>query len=818
MKYVYKDNGNGYNAIASFESYSEILDHEFVTRLGDNVNLHYSCHHVDEENPDKRKFKYGDLIFFDIDNYQNFEAAIDAVSEILQVSRNQFTCVNSGNGLHLILEVNKYSEEFILALKPAYKLAVKLLNEKLGITTVDNVFNISKTLRLPNTINRKEKDDKLCTIIQKGIKSSFNFVTWYTNKLNPTAEIQKAQSPEPFSIVKQETLDTSAEFTPVPLNLIPHKTEVKPIIEEEVPEALTRTLEQCEFIKASHSTPEIYSREEWMLACLILFHHGEQGLAQAHKISEKDARYKPREIDQMFQDAANRGIKPPNCNTVHEMTSRHGNSKCITCPARKTSNCPAMIAPIGITTFKNGFYMIEETAKGPKNHGPHYKELVRYAHDKHNIIYVSEHSEFYIFNKSHYEKISEERIGKLLQDYLNPRPTSTIEARRAIDNAKIELCKDSIKDSLPAHLIPLKNGLLNINSLVIEKHNPKYFYTSIMPVIYDPRATAPTFDSWLRDRAPDNESAEAILDYLTYTLCGVGYSNRSMLVLQSTEGGTGKSMLLEILLNFFGDQCVMINQHTLESRFGMSSFYGKRCAVMDELSPSRADFLIEKLKSITATNFIEVEEKGKKAFTAENYCRIVLACNELPQQQNKSAAFDERLLLVPFTKKIHKYDQSYRINIFQESSGILNLLLARANKMKNQNFFITKPAATVEAVREYSESDDHLLDFINDNYEYCEPTREEFHKHAMKLTIARYGVSETMKQMKKEPSVIHCQQLFEHYLEQCQKDHVKYIYSKIMFHKNIKRLFTDSRRKIGFVEMNQNNKTERYLICIKKRD
>ena len=137
------------------------------------------------------------------------------------------------------------------------------------------------------------------------------------------------------------------------------------------------------------------------------------------------------------------------------------------------------------------------------------------------------------------------------------------------------------------YLINVKNGVLDVRTLKLLPHDPKYRFTYTYQVDFKKFAGfPPKFACFLRDCFENNADRTRCLEALGYTLSG----NKTSKTIWFFVGvaNSGKSMLLELLRYIMGQQYVSsIPLDRLEGRFELKSFLNYRANIVGELNNLR---------------------------------------------------------------------------------------------------------------------------------------------------------------------------------------------------------------------------------------
>ena len=279
----------------------------------------------------------------------------------------------------------------------------------------------------------------------------------------------------------------------------------------------------------------------------------------------------------------------------------------------------------------------------------------------------------------------------------------------------------------PAHINCL-NGIYNIKTHVFKTHDEMPEFKSLIqiPVNYDPDADCEEIERFLDDVLQSKgEDMKLAYEIIGYTLLQATPIAKMVVLLGPTH--TGKSTFLDIVRALLGsDNVSNIGLQQLEDdsiRFARSGLYGKLANMSSDLS-SKALTGDSNVKKITAGDPISAERKGVDQFTMRPFAKLLCATNEMPTSRDKSDAWLERLVILPFEKQ-HRGGDAKRNYLEQlttpnELSGLLNNAIIFLRRLLERGYFEsteTTQAATYayeidnnHVKRFYIETDWHLAD------------------------------------------------------------------------------------------------------------
>lgn len=267
-------------------------------------------------------------------------------------------------------------------------------------------------------------------------------------------------------------------------------------------------------------------------------------------------------------------------------------------------------------------------------------------------------------------------------------------------------------------LLPISNGLLDMESGRVIPFSPEVFVTTKLDVEYDPTAECPIFDKWLADatQLPEGGDQSAIvLDGLTTlldTAAGVDRPTVALYLYGVPRGGKGT--LGEVVKSFVAPEhrtAMSLADMAKDKAFDNADLYRKILNVSGETADKYVDDT-SLMKKVFGGDEIAAELKYGKAWKFTAAAATVFMGNDLPHISDTSGATSARLLPVRFTKSnVGREDRKLLGRLIAEKPGILNRLLeARAERIRRGNFL--KPAAS--ASQEFLRSTNPVAIFVEE--------------------------------------------------------------------------------------------------------
>ena len=309
-------------------------------------------------------------------------------------------------------------------------------------------------------------------------------------------------------------------------------------------------------------------------------------------------------------------------------------------------------------------------------------------------------------------------------------------------NETVSLLSESITPAEQCEhkgVLNMKNGMFDLNTFELEKHDPKRFSLTQMPVDVDKEADCPAIWDWLKD-VLDNDDAQIKLFFeaVGYTLFGSTALQKMFILLGQTQ--TGKSTAMHIMKSLIGkDNTSAMELSALEdesNRFSRSQIHGRIANFSADISPK---YLTGdgNVKKIISGDPITAEHKFKEPFIFEPNCTLWAMANEMPASRDKSGAWYQRLVIFRFEKQFLAGSGSEpNTNLIdtlttpEELAGLFKTAICFGkDAITRGSFGITD--TNIEALTEYIEANDHVMGFcqaLPKNFEYDDSEFYELYK------------------------------------------------------------------------------------------
>jgi phage/plasmid-associated DNA primase len=165
----------------------------------------------------------------------------------------------------------------------------------------------------------------------------------------------------------------------------------------------------------------------------------------------------------------------------------------------------------------------------------------------------------------------------------------------------------------------------------------------------------PNFDKCVSFQFEKAEDREIIYFAIGRCLTTIGDHFDFMIMLYG-EGGTGKSLIQQLIKYSFGGSQVGYLSNSLHDRFGLSEFADKQIVCCDDMPRNmskvlpRSDFL-----SMMSRGAISCPVKGKQSIEVDDWnIPTVINSNQMPNYRDESGEIIRRMLMINFNKLIPK--------------------------------------------------------------------------------------------------------------------------------------------------------------------
>jgi putative DNA primase/helicase len=329
--------------------------------------------------------------------------------------------------------------------------------------------------------------------------------------------------------------------------------------------------------------------------------------------------------------------------------------------------------------------------------------------------------------KDWYRVARDECVDQSVRDKVTRQAKASLSARgiastlelaanvKALERAADELDPDPM-------LFNCVNGVIDLRSGELLKHDPKYMMTRASPVHYDPDASHPVLRAYLADVTEGKgDFGPYLRRCLGYTLTGMMHERVFFLVLGPTT--TGKSTFEEAVVAMLGSYAVVTNMDAFLRRStvgavrnDLADLPGARLVTGVEVDRTRR--LDETLvKQIVDGDAISTRRLFKEYFSFHPQCKLWFAANAAPRMNDEDDALWIRAHDLPFDNPIPEEKRDPRVKeVLRDPAGGGPALLAEAVRgcLEWQREGLGSCAAVTEAGRALRSEMDPYFGFFDD--------------------------------------------------------------------------------------------------------
>ena len=307
--------------------------------------------------------------------------------------------------------------------------------------------------------------------------------------------------------------------------------------------------------------------------------------------------------------------------------------------------------------------------------------------------------------------------------------------------AKHDLLLDHTKINQNPWLFNCQNGTIDLETGTFRAHDPADLITHLAPVAYDPKATCPTWETFLHEVFDEDTELVAFLQRaIGWCLTGV-VRDRALFFLHGDQGHNGKTTLVETvrdLLGTVGEESFGYARKVDVTTFMKSKNYEDNLRKAAQLTGARFVYSSEideehrlneqLIKDMTGGDTIEARRLYREAFTFKPTFKPWMYGNHKPEIRGTDDALWSRVKLVPFDVSFaDRVDLDLPEKLRAELSGILNWAIAGCLAWHQSG--LHTPVKVQTATAAYRKEQDTIGQFIaercqtGEDYMQCKASR-----------------------------------------------------------------------------------------------
>ena len=353
----------------------------------------------------------------------------------------------------------------------------------------------------------------------------------------------------------------------------------------------------------------------------------------------------------------------------------------------------------------------------------HVRDFILSRHDFMTID--DKNRELHYFKGGVFGVGGETAIDTDIEEYYQDESTSRF---RHEVTEKIKIKTLTNKDDIDAddNIKNLRNGLLNLETGVLEPHRANYKSIIQWSVSYNKNAKCLKIFKFLKDVILEDKERLTVLEMMAELLWSESTLTKSYFLLGF--GSNGKSALRDIVLTMLDViHNADLSFEDLSDRYLPADLDGKLVNFPDEIDDTKI-IKSASWKSTTSKKSIKAQRKFGQPFSFVNIAKHIMPCNHPPQIDDKSDGTYRRIVPIHFDqifdvvltddlkKKGHRrVDEKFVKSLLEdeEISGLFNILILIVRQLKKRKSLTF--SLTVDEVRtEWETITNTTKSFIND--------------------------------------------------------------------------------------------------------
>ena len=218
--------------------------------------------------------------------------------------------------------------------------------------------------------------------------------------------------------------------------------------------------------------------------------------------------------------------------------------------------------------------------------------------------------------------------------------------------------------------VPLQNGVLALSGMKLRPHRMRDYLDRVLPHKWDPDAECPLWERCLQDWiGPDEQNA--LQEFFGY--CLLPHAKWKKALILYGESNTGKSRITDALVCLVGASTVAgVPMDQMDDPRKLAPLRGASINLVSDLRESTllAD---GGFKALVGGDPIQIDPKYEAPELYRPTAKVVVATNNLPRVNDRTAAVFNRLLIIHFSRvfRVEQQDRSLTQKLEREAAGIL---------------------------------------------------------------------------------------------------------------------------------------------------
>ena len=330
--------------------------------------------------------------------------------------------------------------------------------------------------------------------------------------------------------------------------------------------------------------------------------------------------------------------------------------------------------------------------------GTHYLQI------DHNDLAKFIHNQWMFESRVDFKKQTKQNVDQVVENLIS-------KSRNLDEDKQYE--ERRVINVLNGTLFISKNGKVTF----VNEHRKKDAATNILHFEYNQKASAPKWKRFLNRVLPDIDDQSSLMEFIGYCFMP-SHKFETFLFLYGKSGANGKSVILDTIKRFFGDDNVSGLQLQQLEGHQLQALTNKILNIGSEIDKTGTDKgqLATLKQLVSPEDPVQINPKNDKPYVLRpnEKPKLAFAGNDKPRNGLDDAVF-RRMLLLSFGAEIKDDEKirglSDRFN--DEMAGIFNMALEGMERLiKNGKF--TRSTRMKEELEEYKDEVNPLRTFIRD--------------------------------------------------------------------------------------------------------
>lgn len=343
-------------------------------------------------------------------------------------------------------------------------------------------------------------------------------------------------------------------------------------------------------------------------------------------------------------------------------------------------------------------------------------------HMVHDYKAITIDNRLYVYNNGFYQQMDRDDAVRFISTDMAPSVRTFSKMLDVYEQWRVhhKLYRHKNEVNKKTGLLNLKNGVFDFTTNTFrEGHSPDEIMTYRIHANYCGDFTKEDGRAWHKylDYVIPNKTTQAVLQEVMGYCITSSVDAKKFFIFQGA-GNNGKSKVIGLLESFLDSS--NISHVKLQDMFGfkIARLHNKLLNTFADLD-NRSIPDASLIKALSGDDEIDADIKHvQEPVTFKSKAKLLFSVNELPANHgDKSAAFFNRLLIIPFKNGVREEDKDTTLfDKFQnEKDYIFMWMMEGLMRLHKKNYVFTESEEVTSAVENYRLKDDTVAQFVQEN-------------------------------------------------------------------------------------------------------